>query len=138
MPGFSELASGLGQKWNELDPILKTTLLGAGASGIGAGALSAMSPTPASPEGRKARRKRIITNAGLAAILGGGATAGIGYGLKNLGEVMPKGSKPPGEAARDAITGPWGRAGLFGVGATLGGLRESGKAKGSVNLLTEL
>lgn len=138
MPNFSELASGLGQKWQELDPILKTTLLATGAGGLAGGALSSMSPKPASPEGRKARRKRIISNAGLAAILAGGATAGIGYGARQLGEAMPKGSKPPGQAAHDAITGLGGRLGLFSAGAAAAGARGSGRAKGDINHLAKL
>jgi len=137
MPNFSELTGQLGQKWQQLDPILKGSILAAGAGGVTGGVLGAMSPKPASPEGRKARRKRIISNAGLAAILAGGATAGIGYGARNLGEVMPKGSLPPGEAAKKLVEGPWGRSALFGAGAAAGGIRESGRAKGIANLLAQ-
>ena len=123
MPNFSELTGQLGQKWQQLDPILKGSILAAGAGGVTGGVLGAMSPKPASPEGRKARRKRIISNAGLAAILAGGATAGIGYGARNLGEVMPKGSLPPGEAASKAFRSAPGRAvgsaGAVGIGGWL-------------------
>jgi len=110
MPKFSELTGQLGQKWQELDPILKTTLLATGAGGVAGGILGSMGHKPTSEEGRKARRNRIIGNAGLAAILAGGATAGLGYGMRNLSEVMPKGSLAPGEAASKAVSSWQGRS----------------------------
>jgi hypothetical protein len=129
---FTDILGGLGQKWNELDPILKTTLLGAGASGLAGGLTSALQKAPNSPEGRSERRKRIVSNALITALLGGGAVAGLGYGGKALSEAMPPGSKPPLEATGDflhSLSGRLGLAGLFsGAAATSKKLRESSNA----------
>jgi hypothetical protein len=132
MPTFSDITSGIGQKWNELDPILKTTLLGAGAAGLAGGVGTALSKSPDTPEGRSERRKRITRNALVAALLGGGAAAGIGYGAKSIGESMPAGQKTPSESLGDSVRSPLGRLGMAG-GAFTGAMfskkiRESGAA----------
>lgn len=134
MAKFSELIGQLGQKWQELDPILKTTLLAGGGSAAAGGILSALSKRPRVREDRAARRRRILGNALLMGALGGGATAGIGYGLRSLGTAMPAGSKPPGDVAKDLWHGP-GRGIMAGLGVAAANKFPSKAMKGDRDLL---
>lgn len=109
--------------YKNIDPEAKQTLMrglaGAGAVGTGVAALRAL--TPKDPE--TSTSKHILGPALLAALLGGGASAGLPHGLKMLsGDIRLEKEKPRSGASKaiDKVVEPMARNPLTTAGGVIG------------------
>jgi|GEM_PF-4305129 hypothetical protein len=115
-------------KWDSLDPNIRSTLatgLGGGAIGGGLGYLMS---GDREGESRSARRRRILMNALLGAGLGSLAGTGLNYGKTLLDEGLAPTSDDISEDR--AFQG-----GTIGAGALAGGVGAEGLRRGILNLM---